>query len=126
MERHGVTYPAQDILSWLVEADVTHVSNEVSFAENCPPPSDYYTMVFCSAPGFIELLEYIDVDVVELTGNHLLDWGVEAMNRRALHPLLRRWLEPGAGTTPADAHPRRAHLRLRGLQPGGATLRLGD
>ena len=80
MERHGVTYPAQDILPWLVEADVTHVSNEVSFAENCPPPSDYYTMVFCSAPGFIELLEYIDVDVVELTGNHLLDWGVEAMN----------------------------------------------
>ncbi|MDY6878360.1 MAG: CapA family protein [Chloroflexota bacterium] len=80
MDRHGVTYPAQDIHSWLTEADVTHISNEVSFAENCPPPSDYYTMVFCSDPTFVELLEYIDVDVVELTGNHLLDWGVEAMN----------------------------------------------
>ncbi len=79
MDRHGVTYPAQDIRPWLIEADITHISNEVSFAENCPPPGDYYTMVFCSSPSYIELLEDIDVDVVELTGNHLLDWGLEAM-----------------------------------------------
>ena len=79
MDRLGVTYPAQDIRPWLVEADITHVSNEVSFAENCPPPADYRTMVFCSNPSYIELLEDVDVDVVELTGNHLLDWGVEAM-----------------------------------------------
>jgi poly-gamma-glutamate synthesis protein (capsule biosynthesis protein) len=79
MDRHGVTYPAEDIHDWLIEADITHISTEVSFAENCPLPSDYYTMVFCSDPSFIELLEYIDVDAVELTGNHLLDWGVEAM-----------------------------------------------
>jgi len=80
MDQNGVTYPAGDIRDWLVEADITHVSNEVSFAENCPPPADYYTMVFCSDPGFIKLLEDIDVDVVELTGNHLLDWGMGAMN----------------------------------------------
>jgi len=79
MDQNGVTYPAGDIRPWLVEADITHVSNEVSFAENCPPPADYYTMVFCSSPRNIGLLEDIDVDVVELTGNHLLDWGVEAM-----------------------------------------------
>jgi hypothetical protein len=79
MDRHGVTYPAQDIRPWLVEADITHVSNEVSFAENCPPPGDYYTMIFCSSPSYIELLEDVDIDVVELTGNHLLDWGLEAM-----------------------------------------------
>jgi len=79
MERHGVTYPAQDIRDWLVEADITHISNEVSFAENCPPPADYFNMVFCSNPRYIELLEDVDIDVVELTGNHLLDWGLEAM-----------------------------------------------
>ncbi len=79
MDMHGVTYPAEDIRPWLVEADITHISNEVSFAENCPPPGDYYTMVFCSSPSFFELLEDTDIDVVELTGNHLLDWGLEAM-----------------------------------------------
>jgi len=79
MDRHGVTYPGQDIRPWLVDADITHASNEVSFAENCPPPADYTTMVFCSSPSYIGLLEDVDIDVVELTGNHLLDWGVEAM-----------------------------------------------
>ncbi|HDQ71326.1 MAG TPA: hypothetical protein ENN19_04415, partial [Chloroflexi bacterium] len=79
MQRHGVTYPAEDIQPWLVEGNITHISNEVSFAKDCPPPGDYYTMVFCADPSYFELLEYIDVDVVELTGNHLLDWGLEAM-----------------------------------------------
>jgi poly-gamma-glutamate synthesis protein (capsule biosynthesis protein) len=79
MDRHGVTYPAGDIRSWLVGADITHTSNEVSFAENCPPPANYDTVVFCSSPSYIELLEDVDIDVVELTGNHLLDWGAEAM-----------------------------------------------
>jgi len=79
MDRHGATYPAQDIRPWLVEADITHISNEVSFAENCPPPVNYTTMVFCSNPRYIELLEDVDIDVIELTGNHLLDWGLEAM-----------------------------------------------
>ncbi|MFQ6101883.1 MAG: CapA family protein [Anaerolineae bacterium] len=79
MDRHGVTYPAQYIRPWLVEADITHISNEVSFAENCPPPANYFSMVFCSDPRYFELLEHVDVDVVELTGNHLLDWGMEAM-----------------------------------------------
>ena len=79
MDRHGATYPAEDIRPWLVEADITHISNEVSFAENCPPPADYTTMVFCSNPSYIELFEDVDIDVIELTGNHLLDWGLEAM-----------------------------------------------
>jgi hypothetical protein len=79
MERHGVLYPAGDIHDWLVEPDITHISNEVSFAENCPPPGDYYTLVFCSNPRYIELLESVDIDVIELTGNHLLDWKVKPM-----------------------------------------------
>jgi hypothetical protein len=79
MDLHGVSYPAEDIRPWLVGADITHISNEVSFAENCPPPGDYYTMVFCSDPSYFGLLEELDIDVVELTGNHLLDWGLDAM-----------------------------------------------
>ena len=79
MDRHGPTYPAQDIRDWLLEPALTHTSNEVSFAEDCPPPVDYTTMVFCSKPSYIALFEDTDIDIIELTGNHLLDWGVEAM-----------------------------------------------
>ena len=90
MERNGVLYPAQDIRDWLTEPDLTHISNEVSFAEDCPPPGDYSTMTFCSSPRYMELLEYVDVDIVELTGNHLLDWGVEPMENS-----LRMYAERG-------------------------------
>jgi len=79
MDRHGTSFPAQDIRSWLVEPDITHISNEVSFAEDCPPPASYVTTVFCANPLHIELFDSLGIDIVELTGNHLLDWGREAM-----------------------------------------------
>ena len=81
MRRKGVTYPAQDIRDWLRSADITHVSNEIPFAEDCPTPDAWQTdLVFCSNPAYIDLLVDIGTDVVELTGDHFGDWGSEAMN----------------------------------------------
>ncbi|MEM7802488.1 MAG: CapA family protein [Chloroflexota bacterium] len=80
MEIQGVTYPAQDIAPWLLEADITHVSNEVPFAPNCPFPNPVQAAaVFCSSDRYIELLEAIGTDIVELSGDHFQDWGREAM-----------------------------------------------
>ncbi len=80
MEKYGVTYPAEKILDWLVQADITHISNEVSFAENCPDPkSDPYPLVFCSKPAYSDLLTYVGADVIDMTGNHQLDWGKSAL-----------------------------------------------
>ncbi|MFN2272012.1 MAG: CapA family protein [Anaerolineae bacterium] len=78
MDREGVLYPARDIRPWLVDADITHISNEVSFANNCQQ-SCRDSVVFCARPNYIELFEDLDIDVIELTGNHLLDWGEGAM-----------------------------------------------
>ena len=80
MDIRGVKFPGELVGDWLRNADITHVSNEVSFAENCPPadPSPA-NMRFCSAPENLELLQDVGVDVVELTGNHLIDWGQPAM-----------------------------------------------
>jgi len=79
MEREGVQFPGRDVVGWMTEPDITHTSNEVSFAEDCPAPTGESTLVFCSDPSYFGLLEYVDIDVLELTGNHLLDWGVDAM-----------------------------------------------
>jgi poly-gamma-glutamate synthesis protein (capsule biosynthesis protein) len=80
MRRKGVTNPAQDIRHWLRSADITHVSNEVPFAKDCPTPDAWQTdLVFCSNPAYIDLLVDIGTDVVELTGDHFGDWGAEAM-----------------------------------------------
>lgn len=76
----SVTYPAEKILDWLRSADFTHISNEVSFYSACPLPLPLRAGGrFCSQTDFINLLTYAGVDIVELTGNHLNDWGTKAM-----------------------------------------------
>lgn len=71
MEQHGVLYPGEKIRPWLAEADLTHISNEVSFYEDCPfPDPAQESLFFCSDPSYIELLEYVGADIIELTGNH--------------------------------------------------------
>ena len=80
MEQRGVKYPGKDVRDWLRDADITHISNEVPFAHDCPYPDPVQPdMRFCSDPRYIELLEDVGTDVVELTGDHFQDWGSQAM-----------------------------------------------
>lgn len=65
-------YPANEIGDFLANADLTHVSNEVSFVSGC---TVYSGMRFCSRPEYIEVLKRSGVDIVELTGNHNNDFG---------------------------------------------------
>jgi poly-gamma-glutamate synthesis protein (capsule biosynthesis protein) len=75
MEKNGVLYPGEAIRDVLRSADLTHVSNEISFDPNCPNPDPWTdSLVFCSDPRYIALLEDVGVDLVELTGNHLRDY----------------------------------------------------
>ena len=104
MEQHGMTYPAQDIRDWLRNADVTHISNEVPFAGDCPYPDPVQPDVrFCSGDDAIQLLEDIGTDVVELTGDHFQDWGTDAMFHTLEMYRERGWLYYGGGTDLADA-----------------------
>ncbi len=78
MEENGVDYPARDIADILKDADITHISNEVSFWEDCPAAKPVRVEArFCSDPSYYALLEQVGADVIELTGNHILDWGTE-------------------------------------------------
>lgn len=81
MDAFGPTYPASDIHGWLYNADILHISNEVSFNPDCPLANPNSTsMMFCSRPEYIELLDYIGTDIVELSGNHGNDWGRKAFS----------------------------------------------
>ncbi|MHB0965579.1 MAG: CapA family protein [Bellilinea sp.] len=80
MEEKGMTYPGEAVREWLVNADLTHISNEVSFSPVCPDPVSYPgPLIFCSKPEYIELLDDVGTDVIELTGNHGVDWGRDAL-----------------------------------------------
>ncbi len=79
MDLLGATYPGELIGHWLAEADLAHVSNEVAFTETCPPPDPFQEdLLFCSSIRHLDLLKVIGVDLIELTGNHVMDWGEQA------------------------------------------------
>lgn len=81
MEQNGMLWPAEDVGSVLQNADIAHISNEVSFAPDCPYPNPIGGTTFCSGDNTFELLKFLGTDVVELTGNHLNDWGAENLVR---------------------------------------------
>ena len=103
MEQKGITYPGRDIRDWLREADITHISNEVPFAEDCPYPNPVQEgMRFCSATRYIGLLEDVGTDVVELTGDHFQDWGTAAMDYTLELYKARGWQYYGGGANLAE------------------------
>ncbi len=81
MEIDGILAPAADVGPVLRAADFAHISNEVSFDANCPEPTPYGGTSFCSQDEYFALLEEIGTDVIELTGNHLSDWGTDNLLR---------------------------------------------
>ncbi len=104
MEQKGVLYPAQDIGDWLREADLTHISNEVPFAEDCPYPDPLQAgMRFCSDPRYIKLLESVGADIIELTGDHFQDWGTSAMRLTLDMYQARGWPYYGGGANLDEA-----------------------
>ena len=104
MEMKGINYPAVDILDYLVEADILHISNEVPFAQGCPyPDPGQASLRFCSDSRYIELMETIGTDVVELTGDHFGDQGAEAMLYTLELYNERGWPYYGGGSSRQDA-----------------------
>ena len=98
MDTNGVIYPGEDIRNWLVEADLTHISNEVSFDASCPLANPYqYSLQFCSRLEYMDLLDYVGMDIMELTGNHLMDWGRNAFDNSLELYQERGWKTYAAG-----------------------------
>lgn len=66
---------AENIKDFLSKTDLTHISNEVSFADDC---DSGLTMIFCTSYLAYDTISAIGTDVIELTGNHNNDWGANA------------------------------------------------
>ncbi len=104
METKGLLYPGQLIRDVLRSADLTHISNEVSFDPNCPIPSLFSeSLRFCSDPRYIALLEDVGVKIVELTGNHLLDYSQSDLLATLDMYSQRGWSYYGGGRNLADS-----------------------
>jgi hypothetical protein len=78
METFGINYPAEKILPFIADADILHTSNEASFDVDCPEQDWLGDVTFCEHRKYYEIFNTIGLDIVELTGNHNLDYGVDA------------------------------------------------
>lgn len=104
MEKNGILHPGKDIRTWLLSADLTHISNEIPFSENCPyPDPNQKSLIFCSDPKYIALLKDVGTDIVEVTGNHFQDWGSEATLNTLEMYNQEGWVYYGGGADLQDA-----------------------
>ncbi|MFZ2487864.1 MAG: CapA family protein [Anaerolineae bacterium] len=75
MEEMGVDYPAEVVGPVLAASDITHISNEIPFVEDCQVNASENNLTLCSSPKYLQALRDVGVDIVGLTGNHLNDFG---------------------------------------------------
>ena len=80
MEKYGLTYVAEESGPVLQAADIAHMSNEDPFAPDCPLPDPNNSDNVCNRAEYFELVKWMGIDVMEVTGNHLADWGLDALN----------------------------------------------
>jgi poly-gamma-glutamate synthesis protein (capsule biosynthesis protein) len=80
MELRGVTAPGAAVQPVFAAADIAHISHEVAFAPDCPYPNPIGGTTFCARDRYLELLTFIGANLIELTGNHVNDWGAHNLS----------------------------------------------
>lgn len=71
-DSYGIDFLTQNLKPYFTKADFVHISNEVSISPNC----QYTTgMSFCTKEEHFKALLDLNCNIVELTGNHNLDYG---------------------------------------------------
>lgn len=81
MERNGILYPAAIISATLAAADITHISNEIPFLDDCVVNNTLNNLILCSHTDYWATLEAAGTDIVGLSGNHVNDFGREGARR---------------------------------------------
>lgn len=100
----GMEYPIAAVQDWFVNADLKHVSNESPLVEGCLVPDEFSSsLVFCTPPDMIEVLELLGVNIIELTGNHINDHGPENLEYTLKAYRDRGWHVYAAGNTVEEA-----------------------
>lgn len=81
IDQNGIVWAGSGIRPYVSRADFFHTSNEVSFSPRCPASDIEPLGAFCSKDAHFDLLRYVGVDIIELSGNHNADYGYDAYLR---------------------------------------------
>jgi hypothetical protein len=103
IDTHGVADTVRYIQPFFASADLVHISNEVAFVRDCQPWTGQTSLIFCARDHYIELLDALHARLIELTGNHLTDYGRRSLQRTIDMYERRGWIWFGGGRTQIDA-----------------------
>ena len=81
MDQKGYDYPARVISDVFSAADITHISNEVPFLDDCVADPSENNLILCSDTNYWAALAAVGTDIVGLSGNHVNDFGREGARR---------------------------------------------
>jgi poly-gamma-glutamate capsule biosynthesis protein CapA/YwtB (metallophosphatase superfamily) len=103
IDDRGIADTIRYIKPFFASADLVHISNEVAFVKNCNPATGQQALVFCSREHYVDLLAALGVDIIELTGSHLKDYGSTPLKRTIRMYEKRGWKWYGGGRTQIEA-----------------------
>lgn len=98
----GLEAAASGIGDYARRADVFHITHEASIAPTCPQHTDLVLgggNSMCMLRDHARLFDLLDVDVVDLTGNHINDFGYQAFEETLEHFEARGFALVGGGRT---------------------------
>jgi Bacterial capsule synthesis protein PGA_cap len=103
IDTSGVEDTIRYIKPFFTSADFVHISNEVAFVHDCKPWTGQKELIFCSRERYVELLEALHANLIELTGSHLVDYGERPLVHTIDEYAKRGWIWFGGGRTQLDA-----------------------
>ena len=106
VEALGVEQVASGIRDYVRLADFFQITHEASIAPTCPQHTDVVlggNNSMCMMRDHARLFDILDVDVVDLTGNHINDFGYEAFERTLDHFEERGYALVGGGRNLEEA-----------------------
>ena len=78
----GIEHATDGIGDYVLRSDVFHMTNEASIAPTCPQFTESVlggANSLCMADKHKGLFQQLEVDVIDLTGNHINDFGYDAL-----------------------------------------------
>lgn len=104
LDENDITWAAEGIRAYALSSDFFHTSNEVSIVPTCPQGDNIIAgLAFCTKPEHMGVLDLIDADIIELSGNHNNDYGYDAYRETLAYYGERGMRTVGGGETVAEA-----------------------
>ncbi len=99
-DKKGTKFITEDLINYFQNADYVHISNEVSFAKKCEFKKG---VSFCSKWEHLQILKDLNCNIVELTGNHNLDYGKTPYIETFNFYKENKYLTFGGGLSPEES-----------------------